>query len=171
MMFSAVPAKSSAEAPAGTVRKTHAATSARAMTRDMARQPTARQRSHEPSAGRGRREVDLGLHLGGFRPQRPRARMTVMRRNAMVFGLVVSLMAGASPAAGAGGSRPATLLTQPCAGYCSPAPEVAVNRAGTVVALYRQDKGFRNFVRIGDRRGRFGRAQALPKRSYPGNAA
>ena len=73
-----------------------------------------------------------------------------MRRSAVILGMVVSLAAGASPAAGAGWSRPATLLTESCLGYCSPAPDVAVNRAGTVVALYRQDKGLRNFVRLGD---------------------
>jgi hypothetical protein len=85
--------------------------------------------------------------------------------------LMVSLAAGAAPAAGAGWSRPATLLTEPCPGFCSPAPSAAVNRAGTVVALYRRDAGLRNFVRIGDGHGRFGRPQALPKRSYPGRAA
>jgi hypothetical protein len=94
-----------------------------------------------------------------------------MRRSAVILGMVVSLAAGAAPAAGAGWSRPATLLTEPCAGYCSPAPDIAINRAGTVVALYRQDKGLRNFVRLGDRRGRFGAPQALPRRSYPGKAA
>jgi hypothetical protein len=94
-----------------------------------------------------------------------------MRRSVVILGVVVSLAAGASPAAGAGWSRPAALLTESCLGFCSPAPDVAVNRAGTVVALYRQDKGLRNFVRLGDGRGRFGAPQALPRRSYPGKAA
>jgi hypothetical protein len=98
--------------------------------------------------------------------------MTGMRHGAVVLGVVVSLAAGAAPAAAAGWSRPATLLTEPCpVGFCSPAPDVAINRHGTVIALYRRDEGLRNFVRIGGARGRFGAPQALPKGSYPGRAA
>jgi hypothetical protein len=38
-------------------------------------------------------------------------------------------------------------------------------------ATYGRDQGLRNFVRIGDRRGRFGAAQALPRGACPAKAA
>jgi hypothetical protein len=78
----------------------------------------------------------------------------------------------ATPAAAASWSRPALLHAERCdIGFCSPAPDVAINRHGTVVALYRREKDLRNFVRLGDAAGRFGAPQPLPKGSYPGRAA
>jgi hypothetical protein len=92
----------------------------------------------------------------------------------VLFSLIafLALAAGATPAAAASWSRPALLLSEPCeTGYCSPAPDVAINRHGTVVALYRRDEGLRTLVRIGDAHGRFGAPQLLPTGSYPGQVA
>ena len=95
-----------------------------------------------------------------------------MSRRVLLVLLVACLDLPAASAAAAGWSHPAVLLRERCPGaFCSPAPDVAVNRHGTVVALFRRDRGLRNFVRIGDRAGRFGRAQALPAGSSPGQAA
>jgi hypothetical protein len=78
----------------------------------------------------------------------------------------------ATPAAAAGWTAPTLLNSERCPiGFCSPAPAVAVNGHGTVVATYRRERDLRVFLRVGDASGRFGSARALPKGARPARVA
>jgi hypothetical protein len=87
--------------------------------------------------------------------------------------LAIALFAlPAAPAAAAGWSAPTTLQSRRCEiGFCSPAPAIAVSARGTVVTSYRRERDLRVLLRIGDAKGRFGAAQALPKSAYPAQLA